>query len=320
MTAGPRTAASSIRLVLSVVPWIIDHPGSSIHEIAERFGQKPAALMKTLEMLSFVGVPPYSPDALIEVRFDGDRVWINFADYFSKPLQLSTGQALALLAAADALRRIEGADPDGSLHSALEKLADATGVTPQQQIDIQLGDAPSDRLLQLRAAAATGSELKITYFAHGKNETSERIIVPRRVRSGAGAWYVDAYCRSAQDERVFRLDRILSMEPVESGQDPPPPATLGPAGEVFGSHGALPTVTLRLGPEQNWVRDSLPVLRIDERKGGKLDVTLAVASETFLVRLLLQLGPEAKVIRSDIEAPQALAAQTARRVLARYRQ
>ena len=113
MTAGPRTAASSIRLVLSVVPWIIDHPGSSIDEIAERFGQKPSALMKTLEMLSFVGVPPYSPDALIEVRFEGDRVWINFADYFSKPLQLSTGQALALLAAADALRRIEGADPDG---------------------------------------------------------------------------------------------------------------------------------------------------------------------------------------------------------------
>ncbi len=320
MSAGPKTAASSIRLVLSVVPWIIDNPGSTITEIAERFGQKPKTLVKTLEMLSFVGVPPYSPDALIEVRFEGERVWINFADYFSKPLQLSTGQALALLASADALRRIEGADPDGSLHSALAKLAEATGVTPEQQLDIQLGDAPPDRLAALRAAAETGQELQITYFVHGKNETSERVIVPRRVRSGAGAWYVDAYCRRAQDERVFRLDRILEMDAVSTGEEPPPPVELGPAGEVFGSHGELPTVTLRLGPEQHWVRDSLPVLQIEEGPDERIDVTLAVSSETFLVRLLLQLGDGVEIVRSDVANPLVLASAAASRILYHYGQ
>ena len=319
----PAKASDSIRLVLAMVPWIIDNPGSTIAEIAERFGQSQAQVMKTLETLSFVGVPPYSPDALIEVQIDEDRVTILFADYFSKPLQLSTGQALALLSSADALRRIEGADPDGSLNSALQKLADATGVTPDRQLDIQLGEAPSDRLTQLRTAAENGDELKITYFNQSKSETDVRTIAPRRVRSAGGAWYVDAYCRTAQDDRSFRIDRILEIQEVERGSTPIPDAELGPPGTLFRSHGEMPTVTLRLGPGQHWVKESIPIVRMAEIDPQTIDVTLAVASDAFLERLLLQLGPSAKVIESDRltgerETADDLAAAAARRVLANY--
>ncbi len=321
--SGPVKASDSVRLVLSMVPWIIDNPGSTITEIAERFGQNEAQVLKTLETLSFVGVPPYSPDALIEVQIDNDRVTILFADYFSKPLQLSTGQALALLASADALRRIEGADPDGSLHSALAKLAEATGVTPDRQLDIRLGDAPSDRLQQMRHAVDNAAEVTITYFNQSKNETDTRTIVPRRVRSAGGAWYVDAYCRTARDERAFRLVRIVDVAPAEQGEEPVPEVDLAPAGTVFRSHGDMPTVTLRLGPGQHWVKESIPVVRIIEVDPDVIDVTIAVASIPFLERLLLQLGPAAEVVASDPIGPErlradAVRASAARRVLLYY--
>ncbi len=321
--SGPARASDAIRLVLSMVPWIIDNPGSTIAQIAERFGQSEAQVMKTLETLSFVGVPPYSPDALIEVRIDEDRVSILFADYFSKPLQLSTGQALALLASADALRRIEGADVDGSLNSALEKLAEATGVTPDRQLDIQLGAAPSDRLSVLRAAAEASDEVTITYFNQSKNETGTRTIAPRRVRSAGGAWYVDAFCRSAKDDRSFRLDRILKIGAAEKGSEPIPEAELSPAGTLFRSRGEMPSVTLRLGPGQHWVKESIPIVRMVEVDDQTIDVTLAVASTAFLERLLLQLGPSARVIASDVvadggETADELVVAAARRVLANY--
>ncbi len=321
--SGPVKASDAIRLVLAMVPWIIDNPGSTIAEIADRFGQTQAQVMKTLETLSFVGVPPYSPDALIEVQIDEDRVSILFADYFSKPLQLSTGQALALLSSADALRRIDGADADGSLNSALRKLADATGVTPDRQLDIQLGDAPSERLSRLRTAAENGDELRITYFNQSRNETDVRTIAPRRVRSAAGAWYVDAYCRTAQDDRSFRLDRILEIEAAEKGSDPIPEAELGPPGTLFRSHGGMPTVTLRLGPGQHWVKESIPIVRMVEIDHQTIDVTLAVASEAFLERLLLQLGTSAQVVESDVlrdngDTADDIAAAAARRVLTNY--
>jgi proteasome accessory factor C len=306
-----------------MVPWIIDHPGSTISQIAERFGQNQAQVMKTLETLSLVGVPPYSPDALIEVQIDEDRVSILFADYFSKPLQLSTGQALALLSSADALRRIEGSDVDGSLNSALQKLAEATGVIPDRQLDIQLGDAPSERLGLLRTAAGAGEEVTITYFNQSKNETGTRTIAPRRVRSAGGAWYVDAFCRTAKDDRSFRLDRILKIEATEKGPEPIPAAELSPAGTLFRSRGEMPTVTLRLGPGQHWVKESIPIVRMVEIDDENIDVTLAVASEAFLERLLLQLGPSAIVIASDVvaeggERANELVGAAARRVLANY--
>ncbi len=315
---GPPKASDAIRLVLSMVPWIIDNPGSTIDTIAERFGRDPAQVLKTLETLSFVGVPPYSPDALIEVQIDEDRVTILFADYFSKPLQLSTGQALALLSSADALRRIDGADKDGSLNSALQKLADATGVTPDRQLDIQLGDAPADRLAQLRAAADSGDELTISYYNQSKNETSSRTIAPRRVRSAGGSWYVDAYCRTAQDDRSFRLDRILDLTPASPGEQPVPDAELSPAGTVFRSSGAMPTVTLRLGPGQHWVKDSIPIVRMTEIDDETIDVTLAVASDAFLERLLLQLGASAEVVGDGSDVTNELVAAAARRVLEKY--
>ncbi len=301
-----------------MVPWIIDNPGSTIGTIAERFGRDEAQVLKTLETLSFVGVPPYSPDALIEVQIDEDRVTILFADYFSKPLQLSTGQALALLSSADALRRIDGADEDGSLASALQKLAEATGVTPDRQLDIQLGDAPSDRLAQLRTAAEAGDELTISYYNQSKNETSSRTIAPRRVRSAGGSWYVDAYCRTAEDDRSFRLDRILDTQPAPKGSEPIPEAELSPAGTVFRSSGAMPTVTLRLGPGQHWVKDSIPIVRMADVDKETIDVTLAVASDAFLQRLLLQLGPSALVIGDNAASVNELAAAAARRVLENY--
>lgn len=316
--SGPRTAADSMRLVLAMVPWIIDNPGATVDRIAERFGQNPATVLRTLEMLSFVGVPPYSPDALIEVRIEDQRVWLNFADYFSRPLQLSTGQALALLASADALRRIDGADVDGSLNSALTKLADATGVIPDRQLDIRLADTPPDRLADIRSAAAEGTELTITYFNHSKNETSKRTIVPRRVRSTGGAWYVDAYCCSAEDERSFRLDRIVDMIIGDRRAEPPPIVEMPPAGEVFRSHGDLPTLTLRLGRDQHWVKDSLPIVSLVEIDEDFIEVTLAVASITFMERLLLQLGPAARIVGSEVPDPDGVVAAAARRVLARY--
>lgn len=316
-----RSAADRIRLVLAIVPWIIDNPGATIDEIARRFGQRPDTILKTLEMVSLVGVPPYSPDALIEVTIDEGRVRIGFADYFSRPLQLSTGQALALLSSADALRRIEGADPDGSLNSALEKLAEATGVRPEQQLDIHLGDASPEHLDEIRSAARDGNEVTITYFNHSKNESTERTIAPRRVRSAGGSWYVDAYCRTAEDERTFRLDRILGVTaaPVLGAPVPPAPDP-APAGQVFRSHGELPTVTLVLGAEHHWVRDSIPIVGLHERGTDAIEVTLAVASMAFLERLLLQLGPGAQVVRSDIPDVDGRVADAARRILTRYGQ
>ena len=81
--------------------------------------------MRDLEQVVFmVGVPPYTPDALIEVEVDEGWVQINFAEYFRRPLRLTPPQAVALLVAGAGLL---GVAPDSALERGLAKLARKSG-------------------------------------------------------------------------------------------------------------------------------------------------------------------------------------------------
>ena len=79
-----------------------------------------------VKVLFVVGLHPFTPDELIYVMGldeddNGGWVAISNADYFSRPLRLTPGQALGLIGAGEAL--LSGADPEGPLSRGLAKLA-----------------------------------------------------------------------------------------------------------------------------------------------------------------------------------------------------
>jgi proteasome accessory factor C len=78
-----------------------------------------------------------------------------------------------------------------------------------------------------------------------------------------------------------------------------------------------PRVTLELAPEAAWVVESYPSEETRERSDGSWRVVLAVSERAWLERLLLRLGPAARVV-----APpelRAVGAEAAKRLLTRYR-
>jgi WYL domain/Exonuclease len=61
-------------------------------------------------------------------------------------------------------------------------------------------------------ALAMGQRLRILYTSeHGE---SERIITPTYPSQHQGVTYLIAYCHLRNDQRTFRVDRILNAEPV----------------------------------------------------------------------------------------------------------
>ena len=55
--------------------------GTSLDEIADKFAYPKDDLVGDLtDVVPYVGVPPYTPDTMIEVSIEDDRVWIHFAD------------------------------------------------------------------------------------------------------------------------------------------------------------------------------------------------------------------------------------------------
>jgi proteasome accessory factor C len=309
------TSGARLQRLLAMVPWIAAHDGPTMDEVGERFGITPAQLAADLEVVWLVGLPPYTPDALIDVVQEGDRVWIHYADVFATAQRLTPDQAVGLLTAGASVLALPGADPDSALGRGVAKLAAVLGVDATQVLDVDLGGARAEVLEVLRNAVREHRRVHLDYYSYGRDTRTERDVDPYLVHAEDGSLYLFGHCHLAGAERRFRIDRVAAATALDDTFEPPPLDR--PAG-VFQPDADDPRVVLRLEPSARWVAEAYPVEAVDEEDDGGLRVTLAVAAEPWLERLLVSLGRQATVI----DAPPALAgagARAAARILARYR-
>jgi proteasome accessory factor C len=312
-------ADERLRRLLALVPWVAAQDGPTVEEVCARFGCSEAELLADLDLLFVCGVHPFSPDTLIEVDVDEGRVWIRYADWFSRPLRLTPAEGLALVAAGTALLAAPGAEADGPLARGLAKLAAVLGVDPEEAVEVELGDASPEVLAVLRQAVDERRRVEVEYYSYGRDAWARRTIEPYRVFSAAGQWYVPAWSVDADGERLFRIDRMRSPRLLDQRFDPPaeprPPTVYHPRPDD-------PVVVLDLAPEARWVAERYPVESAVDLEDGRLLVRLRVSERPWLERLLLQLGPAA-VVQEGADgtsdwAAEDVAAGAAARVLARY--
>lgn len=307
---SPRPAVTPrLTRVLAMLPYIAEHPDVGIDELAARFALEAHEIERDLELLPFCGLPPYSPDRLIELTVIDGHVSVRFAEYFERPLRLSTNEGLAVLTAGRALVAVPGSDPDGALATALEKLAhmlDMGGLT----VEIEQPAA----LQSLRRACRVGERVEIDYYSFGRDALTRRVIDPRSVFLAFGQWYVDAWCHRAGDDRLFRIDRVRAVRPtgdhfeIENEPDVDRP--------VYSPRPDDVRVELSLAPEAAWLVESVPVESVTSDEDGSLTVRLAVSERAWLERLLLRLGPQARVVAPPDWVD--LGPEAAQRVLIRY--
>ena len=314
----PRTTAPDrVARLLAVIPWIAARDGPTLAEVCERFGVSRRKLEEDLTILTLVGVPPYTPDTLIEVTIEGDRVWLRFADVFAKPLHLTPEQAVALVAAGAASQSLPGGDGEGPLASALAKLAGVLGLEPGETLSVALGDTRPDVLVALRRAVAEHRRVRLDYYAYGKDRRSTRDVDPAGVFAHEGFWYLRGWCHQADDHRLFRVDRIVEAVVLDETFDPPAGGG-GREVDVFYKGPEIPRVTLDVGPSARWVVETYPVDGVTVAEDGRLRIRLPVTAAPWLERLLVRLGGDARVVESDDPDLVNAGRRAAGRILRRY--
>ena len=298
--------------LLAIVPWVAARDGPGIGEVCERFAVTEQELLEDLDLLFLCGVYPFTPDVLIEVDIADGRVWIRFAEYFHRPLRLTPPEGLALISAGAALAGVPGADRDGALARALEKLALVLGVASDDAVAVELGAATPEVLAVVQRATAAHQRVELDYYSFGRDDRSTRVVEPWRVFNARGQWYLSGFCRHAGGERLFRVDRIGRADLLPEQFEPP--AAL-PERKIFHAGPTDVRIVLDLAPAARWIAEQYPNEGVVEQPGGILRVTLRVSERAWLERLLLRAGPEAAVV----EGPAGVGAGAAARVLARYR-
>jgi len=306
-----RDAGSRLDRLLAVLSWLAQRGQVSLAELAERFGMTPEQLVADLELAACCGLPPYTPDRLMEIIVGEELVEAQLGAELGRPRRLSAQEGFALAAAARASAAAQGVEPDSPLERALAKLDAALG--DRGSVGVELGDPT--HLASVRDAFGQGSQLRIDYLSAWRDARSTRVVDPVALAAYGGKWYLDAWCHTAGGTRRFRVDRIVGAEPTgEKAETRPTPETSGEGPFVPGPEATV--VRLAVSGESGWLLESVPVLETKQLPDGRTEVTLGVVSTVWLERLLLQLGPSAEVLEPD--ELKSVGREAAARVLARY--
>ena len=311
-----RSAEERLRRLLVMLPWLMERGETPLADVARHFRMTAEEVTADLELAAMCGLPPFV-DEMIDVFIDEDLVVVGVPRLFTKPLRLTAPEGFALVAAGRAAMQLPGADPQGPLGRGLHKLETALGADAVV-VDLERG-ADIDALIgELAEAVRRVERVRLRYWTASRDEMTDRTITPRRVFHDRGDWYVNADDQRSGERRTFRIDRIDALERTGELDDPDDEPADGAAADVaqWFVDGGLPQVTLRLQPRAQWVIERYPVDEVTRSDDGVAVATFPVASEAWLARMLLRLGPDAAVLGP--EEWRTLAATTARRVLNRY--
>lgn len=259
------------------------------------FGTDVATVRAELEHLDFCGLPGLGGGALFDVTIVGDSVTVRMADELRYPMRPTAPEVLRLLLLATAAERVVGSEVP-ALRSAITKLHAALGV-PAGAVAI-LDAEPDDVVLRLRAAIAERQRVRFDYRGRDDWTPQQRVVEPWIVELHDGAWYLHGLDSGSGQARVFRLDRMASLERTTEAAQSRPPAELPRPAYAPGEEDQ--EVELRLRPMAAWLLDAVqPDEVVPEGQDGAVHVRLRTGSEEWLARLVLMTAGGAEVLRPD---------------------
>lgn len=245
-----------------------------------------------------------------------------YGDRFARPARLSPLEAKALLWALDFIGDRLPVEAGGSLSSVRRKLEDAIG--GQRHPTVELGRtqvANADVAAAVSHAIREDRLLEIEYWTESRGAITKRAIEPHFLVNAQDAWYVVAYCRRAEAQRTFRLDRIrgarLQDERFRRRPDIEASGPYLPWGAHPGSGGTVAQSA------SVWCSPSLARWMVEQHHSreefadGSVLVEIPYASEAWLVKELLKHQGDAVLF--EPVAMRRTVAELAEAVLERYR-
>lgn len=286
-----RTQPDVVRM-LTLVPWLLERPGSRVGDIAAAFATDEATIRAELDHLDYCGLPGLGGGALFDVTIVDDHVSVRMADELRYPMRPSPPEALRLLLIATAAERVAGQDLP-ALRSGIEKLHRALGVPPGA---VTVLDAEPDAdVAALRAAIAERVRVRFDYRGRGDAEPVSRTVEPWAVELSEGAWYLHGLDVGIDDARVFRLDRAHGLTITTEAARAVVPDTL--ESPVYVPAEDDLAVELVLQPSAAWLLDAVSADDVERLTDDRSRVRLRTGSPEWLARLVLMTGGGAAVVQ-----------------------
>ena len=234
---------------------------------------------------------------------EGDRLVVASRGPFRRPIRFTPDELLALEVglAAEAAEGEPGAGNGAAAETLSGQLAAVVdpGASEAQRYDVALSAGAGEARVAALARRAMDEQrvLSILYTDERDRAGTARSVEPHQVVFAEGRVYLVAWCRQSGGWRNFRADRVIDAM-LEDGTFEPrrdfEPFADGEA--VFRAYAnAVDNVTVRFSPGiARWLEERHPDAMLES--DGSALVTYRVADPAWLVRHVLQYGPDAEVV------------------------
>jgi len=313
----PVNAIDQTRRMLSLVTYLRERPGAHVQDVARAFGITEDELISDLDVLPMCGTSFRGGD-LLDIDTDGDRIWWHNADDVAEPLRLAADEATALLVAARAVATLPGLRESDrqALLRATAKLETAAGEVGAASSRLSVTfESEGGVFAEVDRAISERRRLWLRYYSPARDELTEREVDPIRLFA-VGHTYMEAWCRSSEDRRTFRLDRVAEIRLLDEPAAPPELELRDLSAGLVQPAAEDPEVVIEVGPGGRWVAEYYPHDRAEELPDGGLRISLRTPDPASLRRLALRLGREGRIVSPPELAESARDA--ARAALAAY--
>ncbi|MED3574334.1 helix-turn-helix transcriptional regulator [Cytobacillus praedii] len=184
----------------------------TVKELAQEFGMSKRTILRDLQELSEMGVPLYSESG----PYGGYQV---LNERILPPIAFNEGEAISIFFAIHALRHYISLPFDSEYESIIKKFYLNLSGDIRDTIDkmknrvefvsvYQQEETPY--IKQLLEVSIKQEIVIVGYEINGK--ITYRSIQPIGIYANEGKWYCPSYCFLRKDYRVFRCDRIKTIE------------------------------------------------------------------------------------------------------------
>jgi predicted DNA-binding transcriptional regulator YafY len=244
-----------------------------------------------------------------------------YGEQFARPARLSPLEAKALLWALEFIGDRLPIGDDDPLASAREKIEAAIGEDRLPPIELgRVQTANSAVAAAITRAIREDRVVDIEYWTEARGAITTRSIEPHLLVNARDAWYVVGWCRRAEEQRTFRLDRVRSAKVTKATFKRRSEMTAGPYlpwGDRPASGGTLAqSASVWCSPSiARWLEEEHP--SSERHSDGSVLVEIPYASEEWLVKELVKHQGEA-VLFEPVSLRRTVA-KSAETILKRYR-
>jgi proteasome accessory factor C len=195
---------------LDLVPYLLEHQGISITELAQVFGVSEKQINDDLILIHMCGLPGYTPLELIEMYYEDGYVTVSDPQSLNKPRSMNSSEITSLLVSLDLLKSVRSDSISDEIEALKIKLK--SSLSFENPYVVVVDSKNSEMVEKIEAAIAKGNALNIVYLGGQKDETTERLILPLEIYQANNNTYLNAWCQTSMGDRTFRVDRVLSLE------------------------------------------------------------------------------------------------------------